>query len=163
MRDPIVRFMEKVDTYGKIPSQCPKLGRCWNFTSSIGRTGCGRFFYKGKSRDAYRVGYELMVRPLDSREILHHKCQNRKCVRPTHFDITTSKNHFCNLHPNHLAYINSRKTHCPHGHEYTKENLVPSTYGRKCLTCKRIRSRITAKKIRLNKLAHSSIGKADDP
>ena len=34
----------------------------------------------------------------------------------------------------------SAKTHCPHGHEYTADNLVSSKRGfRKCKTCHRIR------------------------
>ena len=34
-----------------------------------------------------------------------------------------------------IAAINSRKTHCIHGHEYTKANIKKNPTGRQCKAC----------------------------
>ena len=40
----------------------------------------------------------------------------------------------------HGTHVNSRKTHCPQGHEYAGENLIRRRNGRECRTCVRARS-----------------------
>ena len=134
MKAPIDRFMEKVDRRGD--------DECWPFLSSIGKSGCGRFFYQGKCRDAHRIGYELMIGPIPDGLDLHHRCENRLCVNPAHLQPATKSYHHSELSPGHIAYINKRKTHCPYGHELSPDNCVAFALPyRKCLTCARRRSR----------------------
>lgn len=135
------RFMEKVDTNGP--------NGCWNFTSSIHKTGCGQFTYQGRSRSAYRIGYEILIRPLGPDEILHHVCENRLCVNPAHLQVTTQKEHIADLTPTHLAYKNKRRTHCPMGHPLEEPNLVKSRLPyRICLACAKRRVRESTNKRR---------------
>jgi hypothetical protein len=44
----------------------------------------------------------------------------------------------------HGTHNNAKKTHCPHGHEYTPENTSLTSSGRSCKTCaaRRARKRI---------------------
>lgn len=129
--------MEKVDRRGK--------DDCWPFLSSIGRTGCGRFYYRGKCHDAYRIGYTLLVGPIPDGKHLHHTCENRICVNPAHLIPVTRREHYVEFSPNHIAYTNARKTHCPAGHLLAGNNLVSwllnSSGARSCLTCARRRIR----------------------
>jgi hypothetical protein len=130
------RFMEKVDKRG------PK--ECWPFMSSIGKSGCGRFFYHGQCRDAYKIGYELLVGPIPEDKHLHHICENRRCVNPAHLEVVSVRDHFVNRSPKHITYINSRKTHCPQGHPLVDGNLVKFRQNknqRVCLICTRKRVR----------------------
>ena len=140
-QSPRARFLEKVDKNGPVVK--PELGRCWVFTSSIGRTGCGRFYYRGKSHDAYRIGYELFVRKLASSEHLHHLCEFRACVNwESHLQVTTPAEHFSELTPNHIAYRNKRKTHCPNGHLLSSDNLKKDRLPyRICRTCANLRTK----------------------
>ncbi len=49
----------------------------------------------------------------------------------------------------HGALINSEKTHCPHGHEYSPENTVVNNKGsRECLVCSRRSKRESARRSR---------------
>lgn len=143
----INRFLDKVCKNG--------IDGCWNFVSSISHTGSGRFFMNGKCRDAYRVSYELFIGEIPKGHELHHICENRLCVNPDHLKVLTRKDHL-KCSPTQIAYMNAHKTHCPQGHEYTEDNLVPYLFKlngkRSCLICAKKRSReCNARKRLLNK------------
>lgn len=115
---------------------------CWNFTSSIGKSNCGRFYYNYKCRDAYKIGYLLLGGVIGDKEELHHVCENRLCVNPEHLMPLSRVVHLTEFSPNHISYKNKRKTHCPSGHPYTEDNLVKGDiYGRHCLACAKKRVR----------------------
>lgn len=117
------RFMEKVKV---------QENGCWAFTSSIGQSGNGRFFFMGRCVDAYKLLYELLVGPVLYSQELHHICKDRSCVNPEHLVPVTRAEH-------RLLHL---KSHCMHGHALTEDNLVPSLLPkRSCLVCARKRSR----------------------
>lgn len=137
------RFFEKVEI--------DRATNCWIFKSSLNKKGYGRFFLDGKCREAYKVCYELMVGEVAPGLHLHHVCVNPPCVNPKHLIPVTRKEHHADLTPNHIAYINKRKTHCAYGHEYKKENLKEWDLlrGRRvCLICARRRTRDCCRKRR---------------
>ncbi len=123
------RFWDKVN----------KTDTCWLWTASKDKRGYGRL-NKGKHAQnvlAHRYSYELVHGKIPiGLELDHLKdiCGNTSCVNPSHLEPVTHKENL--LRGNSPMAINARKTHCPKGHEFNKENTyVSPTGGRECRLC----------------------------
>jgi hypothetical protein len=130
------RFWEKVN---KVP------GGCWEWTASTAK-GYGHFGVGGRNGStiyAHRWAYEHLVGPIPKGlQIDHAVCQNKICVNPDHLEPVTPKE-------NTRRYLESkgwkknnaqsRRTHCPHGHPYSGENLkIDVTTGQRiCRECRK--------------------------
>ncbi len=143
MKTRIERFSEKytvdVDT------------GCWLWVGSKTMDGYGRFAAENKKIvSAHRWSYENFIGEIPKEMELDHvqnRCNpdrfiRRSCVNPDHLEPVT---HLENMNRGANTYIksyNARKTHCPHGHEYNKENTTIVTNkkkqtSRQCKTCRR--------------------------
>lgn len=129
---------------------------CWEWTGRLDRGGYGVIgLYKDGGqliRGAHRVSYELYVNEIPEGKQIDHLCRVRSCINPEHLEPVTSKENTMrsSIAP---ATINSRKTHCVNGHEFTEENVYTCKEGhRRCKSCRRERSnahyaRKTARKL----------------
>jgi hypothetical protein len=141
------RFWAKVDKNGPVPAARPDLGSCWIWTASPTTQGYGQFRNKGLKNGglAHRAAWLFVVGPLTPGLHLDHLCKTLMCVRaaldPTasHLEEVTRKENI--LRGDGFGGLNSRKTHCVHGHEYTEENTVWENGWRKCRTCRRAKDR----------------------
>lgn len=130
------RFWSYVDTTAGV------LG-CWPWLGALA-SGYGSLSVRGTSRQAHRVGYELMVGPVPEGLQLDHLCRNRACCNPAHLEPVTLRENVrrgaavrTGYQPGRVKVSPTRKTHCRNGHAFTAENTYvwPNGQRRRCLTC----------------------------
>lgn len=110
---------------------------CWLWTGAL-NDGYGRFHIDSSTRVfAHRYAYELKVGPIPEGLTLDHLCRVRHCVNPDHLDpVTHAEN--VRRSPIQVTAINARKTHCPHGHQYSGRDRRG---WRVCHTCRAFQAR----------------------
>ena len=89
---------------------------CWLWIGFICR-GYGVISVNNHPTQAHRFSYSIAYGPVPNGKILHHICRNPQCVNPRHLVAISKPNH-----SDSAPAQQSMKTHCPHGHEYTKGN-----------------------------------------
>lgn len=106
---------------------------CWIFPGRVIKGGYMLFGHKL----AHRYSYEIFKGEIPKGLTIDHLCRNTTCVNPYHLEAVTQREN--NLRGNNWGGINSRKTHCPKGHEYTKDNTTiwsnSSNGARRCKIC----------------------------
>jgi len=128
MRSVEERFWEKVDK--------GVADGCWNWTGALTSSGYGNFGINRVNFIAHRLSYEWLVGEIKENLDLDHLCRNRRCVNPNHLEPVTRRVNL--LRGNTIPAEHSKKTHCPQGHAYTKENtyIYPKTNSRYCRICR---------------------------
>ncbi len=120
------RFWAKVD----------QSGDCWEWTAFRNQYGYGTYRLDGRQCMAHRVAYEMLVGPIPKGLEIDHLCRNRGCVNPAHMETVTGKVN--TLRGVGITAVNAKKTHCPKGHEFTKENTrITPDRKRVCRQCQR--------------------------
>lgn len=128
--DPAVRFWRRVDRGDD--------RACWLWRGPRSKTGYGSFWGDDGPQRVHVFAYELLVGPVPDGLELDHTCRNRQCVNPAHLEPVTHAENMARRAPFHPGH---KVTHCPQGHEYTPENLIPNRRSRECKECGRERSR----------------------
>jgi hypothetical protein len=111
---------------------------CWIWTGATGGHGVHVYGVYGETT-AHKWSYEYFVGPVpDGLVVDHFFCENKMCVNPWHVEPTTQRENLLRS-PITLNSINTAKTHCINGHEFTPENtyISPTNGQRVCRACKR--------------------------
>lgn len=124
-------------------SKVEKTDSCWNWIGSISKSGYGKFTLNQKPSYAHRASYELIKGKIPDGLQIDHLCRNRKCVNPEHLEVVTQQENKKRGLAGFITGLKQRaKTHCPQGHEYSKENTYFSKHKkgnkRHCRICKQI-------------------------
>jgi len=112
-RDPIYNFFKYLDI--------EEGSDCLNWVGNKSKGGYGRFaqrLFNGKGGTimhmAHRFMYKHAVGDVPLGLQLHHVCENKSCVNPSHIvPVTCKENLYASSTP---PSINASKTHCKNGH-----------------------------------------------
>ena len=128
-RPAIQRFLEKINVVDS---------GCWEWTGGKSR-GYGQININGKMIKSHRFIYEYYHGQICPDLVIHHLCYNRACCEIAHLEERTQKENTLDIDSSTPSAINSRKTHCKHGHEFTPENTYvhPTKGKRDCRMCHR--------------------------
>lgn len=77
-------------------SHIERTDTCWIWTGTPS-SKYGKFRYKNKMLYAHRFAYEFWISPLKENTVVHHKCSNTKCVRPTHLQEISMENNVAEM------------------------------------------------------------------
>lgn len=139
----------------------PQTG-CHLWLRAIDKGGYGHFCPAGRrSIRAHRYAWIRKHGPVPTGLVLDHiVCDNPRCCNAEHLVAVTNQ---VNTRRDPLSPhgINSRKTHCIRGHEFTKENTYwrPDGRGRNCRACLKDRQARNRKHTTMGPADH--IGRAD--
>ncbi len=130
------RFWSKVSVLKK--------RQCWEWKSSLSN-GYGKISKNNYPISAHVAAFEFFNGKVPNGLWVDHKCRNKKCVNPNHLRAVTPKINAIE-NSESTAAINSRKTHCKHGHEFNVSNTVIKTYidrpsTRVCRICRDLRNK----------------------
>lgn len=137
---PPPRLSRWVSLEERLASRIDKRGpdECWPWMAYLNVSGYPEVRVSGRLQKVSRVVYEMLVGPIPPGLEIDHLCRNRACCNPAHLEPVTHREN--SLRSGNVGGVNARKTHCPHGHEYTPDNTVvrPSRPRRRlCRSCER--------------------------
>ena len=135
--------------YAKI--QRVPCGGCWLWIAATDPDGYGFHHSELSTKRAHRYSFWLHNGYLTEGLMVRHLCHNPCCVNPDHLEEGTAKDNRRDAIQAGRAslgdeHYNSKKTHCPQGHEYTEDNVyliqtrANARKSRTCKICTKVRS-----------------------
>jgi hypothetical protein len=136
--------------WAKVEEPFDAINDCWVWKAARSQKGYGQFRIgprgAGSNRNilAHVWAYEFFNGPVPKGNELHHICETKSCVNPSHLEPLTRAEHM-RRSPNWRASMGARgraKTHCRHGHPLSGNNLYLDGRGRRnCRECHKLNAR----------------------
>jgi len=113
--------MVNIPAIDRLNSKTVKKKGCWNWTGAKEFHGYGQIWYLDRIWVASRLAYTLYVGSIPNGLHVLHSCDNPPCTNPKHLFLGTMSDNLrdCVRKGRHACI---RRTHCPRGHPYNKEN-----------------------------------------
>ncbi len=110
---------------------------CWLWLGTLDGKGYGVLSVNRRNVYAHRFSYVKKYGPIPKGKELDHKCRNTYCCNPDHVEAVTHRENMLRSEIT-LGGRHIRRTHCPKGHEYSKENTyIDPLNTRFCKICRR--------------------------
>lgn len=117
---------------------------CWLWTAATDGCGYGQIHVKKKANEkrkmkkAHRLSWYFAFGNIPDGLLVCHRCNTPQCVNPAHLYLGTNQENLMDAARDGLLWT-TRVTHCPAGHEYTKQNTRhrKSLNGRLRRTCRK--------------------------
>lgn len=135
---------------------------CWEWRGAQDGRGYGSFWLDGKLEKAHRASLILLDGiDISSGMCVCHSCDNPICVNPNHLWLGTHTDNMHDLikknkfpYPKPGCWYNKQKTHCKRGHEFTKENTIITSQGRRaCKICQYMHNKVYRRKKKITQEA----------
>jgi hypothetical protein len=182
----VERFWSKVDKNTCLGGVCgchKGIGHCWPWTAAVTPQGYGSFSVGDHTIrlrvSSHCLAFVIQKTPISDGLFVCHICDNRPCARGDHLfqgtpidnaqDMVRKGRHSSITHPEciprGLDHPNRQKTHCPHGHAYTPDNVYIINHGqsRACKQCALDRARKQVERNRLTRMHDKDVAEADAP
>lgn len=133
------------ELYERLVRNCTidTISGCWNWTAYQDYKGYGRVTFNNRNYPAHRLmAYVTLGFDLNSKLVVMHKCDNKKCINPEHLEIgTVAQNNYDFqkrlLHPGF----------CANGHPREGNLFINSEGTKRCKICQKEKvSRYLSKK-----------------
>jgi len=85
------RYAGLVDAEERFNKYVRRTPKCWEWTGT-GDSLYGNFRFQGRTYYAHRYAYASWVGQIEDGMVIHHKCGNTRCVRPTHLQAISRAN-----------------------------------------------------------------------
>lgn len=93
------------DDRGRFWKKVKKSKGCWNWQGALQSKGYGSFSVEGKTYLAHRIAYELTFGEIHPQMFVMHKCDNPRCVNPSHLREGTPLDNVTDMWRKGRAYV----------------------------------------------------------